>query len=657
MPIAPRIRHRPHPTPSYLLGLFLLLVAARPAPGIEILAPLDQTVVREDTLLILGTAARGQRVAWSIRSPAGLLEDEVRADWGDLFEIFVLLDPGLNEIWVGDRRVRVFFAPGGEQAPPGYAPQRVHAGDISRCEDCHDPVSRELRDGGYPGVCLGCHVVVATNPAYRGSAEDAPHFREAVARCGRCHTAHVATDPKLLRGPASALCTRCHASRRPGPDVHPAYGERGCVTCHDPHFSGYPAELYGPETELCRRCHAAGATADPPHPPATRARACTRCHDPHAGGDELLPDGGSAPCIPCHTGVDPGGHHGAIPGCGTCHDPHDPGGEPSRERTDRACSGCHGEVGRGRTVHAALEKGCPACHDPHRDRDPAVARAACGRCHDPAGDAELRSLHGNLSVPPDACTLCHPPHASQRDQLVRGRLHDPLHQGRCTVCHGGGDDRSILVEDPGARCRMCHALGSAAPGGPPRPHPPVADGDCTACHDPHLSVLPALLRGDQSGMCGRCHGEVLPGDGRRRHPPAAVCTACHAAHGGGGPAFLSKPVPGLCLGCHDDPRDGLEKPHPALDDGCVPCHDPHAGYGPGLLRARGDAVCLRCHDRDGHPHPLDAAAGARLPGAAGFPVDGETYACTGCHQPHASDRPGLFVRPREVLCQECHEAR
>ncbi|NOY45772.1 MAG: hypothetical protein GXP50_10045, partial [Deltaproteobacteria bacterium] len=88
--------------------------------------------------------------------------------------------------------------------------------------------------------------------------------------------------------------------------------------------------------------------------------------------------------------------------------------------------------------------------------------------------------------------------------------------------------------------------------------------------------------------------------------------------------------------------------------GCTVCHDPHRADSEHQLRRPGNALCLGCHDLAGHAHTVDAARGERFPGAQGFPTDGGRYLCTGCHAPHEAEDKGLFVRPRKVLCQECH---
>ena len=682
------------------IGLVGLISAGRPvaAASARVLVPWDRTVVVDDTLLILGTAPRGSRIPWSAESPSGRVEDHVRADWGDVFEIFLILDPGLNVIRVGDETLRVFYDDGSAPVPRGFRTVRAHAGDVSRCSDCHDPLSMELQEGGYPGVCLVCHVVVSSNPDNPNGPEGDPHFQKAVARCGRCHRPHASDDPKLLREDRVAVCTRCHAGRDLEKGRHVRGQEGGCAVCHDPHYSGYPKLLLEGLPGLCGRCHDEGMAPGRPHAPVRSGDACSTCHDPHGSGGGLLRAGPTELCSRCHPGAVKEGHGASLGACTACHDPHG-GADLLKGEAETMCRRCHGDVGRGRTVHTALEEGCQTCHDPHRDGDRKAARASCASCHDTA-QGELAGLHGYLALPPGACTACHPPHSSEGPRLLTGKLHPPVAQGKCTVCHGGGTDRSLKVIEAARRCRMCHAFERGLSDRGERVHDPVAEGRCTACHDPHLSTQPKLLRADQPGVCGRCHAEAVVTGEKERHPPARRCTACHGAHGGPLPAFLKAGAPALCLECHDDPRKGPGELHPALEEGCLVCHDPHAGTLPGymagsppggpclechdvlsdvarlhpalergcsachephrservlFLRKPGNALCRECHDTANHPHTLDRAGAARFPEAARFPVDGGEFGCTGCHDPHGGEGKGLWVRPKEVLCKECHK--
>ncbi len=557
--------------PFLVLLACLGLGAVLPVPGVsaavEIVVPRDHTLVREDTLLILGTAPQGSTIPWSVTTRSGRVEETVRADWGDLFEIFVILEPGINRFRVGDRVFRVLYDDGAQEVPEGYRPLKVHADDVSRCADCHERAGGGLARGGYPGVCLSCHIVVSANPANRADPLKAPHFRAAVARCGRCHEPHAGTDPKLLTAGRVDLCTACHTDRRPGEGAHPALDEGGCTACHDPHYSGYPADLLRPLPGLCAGCHDQGeGSLRRLHAPVGSGRSCATCHDSHGETAGLLRAALPGLCTGCHGDVLRAGHGEALAACAGCHDPHGPAGSGLLSGpVNGACRDCHPEVGRGRTVHPALDLGCQACHDPHRDGGGRPGAEPCAGCHDTDRSPELASLHGNLRIPGRTCALCHPPHDAPGRSLVRGTLHDPLARGRCTVCHGGGADRSINVDNPAQRCRMCHTFEKDLAVRGARTHAPVDRGQCTVCHDPHMSPRRWLLRAGGDELCRGCHdtaGHAHPlGPSGEGEPPEGAriltgeggdipCLGCHAAHGSGEPGPLIRPGRALCRTCH-----------------------------------------------------------------------------------------------------------
>ncbi len=200
-------------------------------------------------------------------------------------------------------------------------------------------------------------------------------------------------------------------------------------------------------------------------------------------------------------------------------------------------------------------------------------------------------------------------------------------------------------------CLQCHDLEDQL--GARVPHEPAAAGDCSACHNPHVSRFEALLRDRPGPLCAECHGEVEEELKRPVvHPPAAegLCASCHEPHGGAHDGLLVAEGADLCVRCHEEVATWGERPvrHVpfALGD-CDACHEPHGGAAPGLLTEAGGASCTACHAMDSS---LRAAH-------EGYPV--ERAACQQCHDPHASTRPGLF---RETLhapfeggdCATCH---
>lgn len=185
-------------------------------------------------------------------------------------------------------------------------------------------------------------------------------------------------------------------------------------------------------------------------------------------------------------------------------------------------------------------------------------------------------------------------------------LHPALNDG-CDGCHLLANGKLQVIDQKEA-CYACHGNFEKAAGREKRYlHEPVAGGECTACHAPHFSALPKLMK-DAKG-CGACH-EPYPQQGT-----------------------VHRPV-----------RDGR----------CVACHDPHAGAMPKLLVRAGNDLCLECH-RDSHPHHRGTATpGPMTVLSPDVPMDGRTLSCLACHLPHRSDRERLFSVRRDELCRKCH---
>lgn len=189
-------------------------------------------------------------------------------------------------------------------------------------------------------------------------------------------------------------------------------------------------------------------------------------------------------------------------------------------------------------------------------------------------------MHG-ASAPPSRdrnCLTagCHP--SPGRGAAVHG----PYREGRCRACHIPGESydpenhsrNSFIAQGAGdGVCRNCHEeilRRAEAPFG----HLPAADYDCPACHEPHSSPHPSLLRmpysggkaavydGDRYALCWRCHDPVLGTEkftaqatgfrhGRRnshyshlRKRSVMDCPACHDPHGSGQPFMVRKRPPG-----------------------------------------------------------------------------------------------------------------
>lgn len=236
--------------------------------------------------------------------------------------------------------------------------------------------------------------------------------------------------------------------------------------------------------------------------------------------------------------------------------------------------------------------------------------------------------------------------AAQPEVELAGSTHRPYAERRCEGCH---DPQRVLPPAMElALCLRCHQRDAIMFA---RPHEPVEDEDCAACHLPHESGEPHLLRRRPQKLCRPCHSPS-------REPFAKVhaplgdelpCTECHHAHGGDEAAFLKGgEAPGpLCQRCHEAAPAAEEgavprMAHAPFEQGrCRDCHGSHRTPGMHLKAESFDALCLSCHDR-----------ATVIPARPHEPVEDED--CAACHVPHESTEARLLRKPPQKLCRPCH---
>ncbi len=259
---------------------------------------------------------------------------------------------------------------------------------------------------------------------------------------------------------------------------------------------------------------------------------------------------------------------------------------------------------------------------------PNPATAACRRCH----DSLVTKAHVHRAAA-DSCTDCHEAAPGARGACGSSvasawKLTAPRNE-LCALCHPSEDLTAALAVK----------------------HAPAADGRCLACHDPHASARPHLVRDEPRKLCLRCHDgfgarAVAVGGGASEHAPFEQgCDDCHQGpHGGALPKLLRQAPPDLCLTCHDR-KDTRKVVHEALKIGtCVDCHTPHSSDERPLLKAPIERVCAECHDLAKlAPGPFRHAA-----------TEGR---CGACHDAHSSDEPKLLRTAASTLCLACHDAK
>lgn len=362
------------------------------------------------------------------------------------------------------------------------------------------------------------------------------------------------------------------------------------------------------------------------------------------------------------------------------------------------CRDCHDKdaVGAGsRSVHLPFaHDDCTACHGEHGERQRLVLLAEgydlCADCHD-RDEPSFSRRHGNVRGDRAPCISCHDPHRSTEAKLLLPRRHRPLAFGRCDSCHRS-DGR--LQRPAPQLCKGCHQ-GEQFAGR--IVHAPVKDGDCLACHDPHASREPWLLKEPYSAsrrigslgevaLCLGCHDrDALVGDrpggtlfragganyhalhvsGPARGPAGRggglSCRNCHHAHSSEGPRLVRREldcggVPclvmdyrrsstgGACLsGCHGPQSYAfLGAPEPPRPEPPGPAR-PELPRQSELERSI-NKRCVGCHQQDIRRF---AKASIHAPVRAG--------ACTFCHIDHGPENRLILLNREDRVCGRCHD--
>jgi len=221
---------------------------------------------------------------------------------------------------------------------------------------------------------------------------------------------------------------------------------------------------------------------------------------------------------------------------------------------------------------------------------------------------------------------------------------DTCHQSLSTPHPQKNKKTFKLTQEVPGLCAQCHPVSGAMK----HVHPPVANGMCTTCHDPHESAEPKLLAQPIKDLCASCHPDK--GGFKYVHGPAATgdCTSCHVPHESNNKRLLVKEGADLCFICHVDMQEEIKKKvvHPALAGGCTSCHDPHGSSMKKFFPAEGTGLCYQCH-----PQVEDRLKSAKSVHA---PIKTE-QGCASCHAPHASDGEKLLSKTGKELCLACHK--
>lgn len=271
--------------------------------------------------------------------------------------------------------------------------------------------AREVKDVVQKGdgVCTRCHDENEYKPVL--SIGQTRHATAADGRAPTCVTCHGESDSHI-RKPAGS-------ERRPAPTIN--FGRKSetpvvernqvCVDCHQGgKFIHWQGSQHAAADVECGGCHTMHTAHDKVRDKLTQPEVCMSCHKEKRGE------------------VNRPNHHPVKEGkvvCGDCHASHGSAGEKlmQRDTISDTCFTCHMEK-RGPTVrtHQPVMENCAICHNPHgsvndnllRQRPPLL----CQQCHEPTshrggipgfGDSRgsFNSTAGMGITGGRACLNCH----------------------------------------------------------------------------------------------------------------------------------------------------------------------------------------------------------------------------------------------------------
>ncbi|HDZ11505.1 MAG TPA: hypothetical protein ENH53_04755, partial [Bacteroidetes bacterium] len=111
--------------------------------------------------------------------------------------------------------------------------------------------------------------------------------------------------------------------------------------------------------------------------------------------------------------------------------------------------------------------------------------------------------------------------------------HPQTGENRCDACHNVSQSYHLLAP-PDSLCLICHDDKTDAK----YVHPPVEEGECLDCHNPHGTKNKYLLLKTGQALCFQCHDESEIKNTEHRVIGKEACTVCHNPHNSDNQYFL-----------------------------------------------------------------------------------------------------------------------
>jgi len=314
---------------------------------------------------------------------------------------------------------------------------------------------------------------------------------------------------------SNAADDKKHAPQTPAaaqPAANPAdyVGEASCKDCHDKQFNNYS--------------HTAHAKLADQSSWKGKVVGCESCHGPGKAHVDVINKA-------IDDGVDPTTIKQADLKIGILKN-------MTSKQVSETCLQCH--AGREehnnfrRGEHWRNDIGCTDCHSPHGDSE--KSNVASSNAYVSPANAEKPGFATEKMLKTSEPQLCLQCHTEAKHQFQQPFHHKVLEGTmKCTDCHnahGGFETKQTrLTTGADAGCIKCH---SDKQGPFAFEHAPIKTEGCSACHIPHGSSNPRMLKTSSvAQLCLTCHSQDH-GIGAVEAPSfhnLAVqykdCTACH----------------------------------------------------------------------------------------------------------------------------------
>jgi DmsE family decaheme c-type cytochrome len=158
------------------------------------------------------------------------------------------------------------------------------------------------------------------------------------------------------------------------------------------------------------------------------------------------------------------------------------------------------------------------------------------------------------------CLTCHEGGQGKNEERFNFRRSEHFRHGvACVDCHSSHSPKQaefLLRDNEPEGCYKCHADQKASFARPFHHKVPEGGMKCSDCHNQHGSFQEKQLRGWVGGEvgCVKCHADKA-GPFVYEHAPVKVegCQACHTPHGSTNPRMLKRnEIRLLCLECHSN---------------------------------------------------------------------------------------------------------